>query len=127
MATAASNPQNMLIIAALGIGAYWYFVKRPVMAGPVATPAGTVARRYATNDANLWTAIGKIVGVVTPAQTRTYEAANAANSGPVPAYGSTPGDPYGGDYAAVNYSPNYDFSPIGLPEIAPDATGWLDF
>lgn len=41
MSAAAPNPQNLLLLAGLGIGAYWLMTRRAAMAAPqYSTPAG---------------------------------------------------------------------------------------
>lgn len=135
---ASIPPSNMILLAALGIGAYWFATRTAQgatlgqsasalwrQAGfPTATPIGPVAQTYEKNDAAMWGAAGKILGTVidrfAPSGTpNAYQTANAGYSGP--GSGSVyDGDPYGGSYSgqsdsyAANLAPGfssiYDYS-----------------
>lgn len=133
---ASIPPGNMILLAALGIGAYWFATRTAQgatlgqsasamfrQAGfPAATPIGPVAQTYQRNDDALWGAAGKILGTVidrfsTSSTPNEYQRANAANSGPSgPVYGDSAGDPYSGlnDSYAANLAPGfssiYDYS-----------------
>ncbi|WP_341904007.1 hypothetical protein [Polaromonas sp. YR568] len=125
MKTASIPPTNLLLLAALGIGAYWFATRSAQGAGlsslvggiprPAATPLGPVAQTYQRNDSALWNAVGKIGGAAfdklfnstTPT---VYQQQNASYSGTGSVYdGSVTGDPYSGynDGYAANLAPGY--------------------
>lgn len=133
---ASIPPSNMILLAALGIGAYWFATRTAQgatlgqsasqlwrQAGfPTATPIGPVAQTYQQNDSALWGAVGKLLGTAvdkfsTTSTPNAYQQANAANSGASgPVYGESAGDPYSGmnDSYAANLAPGfssiYDYS-----------------
>lgn len=102
------------MLAVLGIGAYWYFNRR---AAAAPAPAGTAQQQqWQGNDANVWGAVSKIIGMVSPSQTKTYYQQNASNSGPG-GTSSASGDPYNpqgsydssGDTFAISPAPDIDW------------------
>lgn len=123
MSAAAPNPSNLIMLAVLGAGAYWYFSRRalaaqPAPAGPRPAPGGSTAgdiARWAASDQGLWNNISRIIGAVTPTQTRAYYDANGRNSGPSHSGvgGGSTGDPYNPDgyydAAPVNPAPGIDW------------------
>jgi len=134
--SASIPPSNMILLAVLGIGAYWFATRTAQgatlgqsasamfrQAGfPAATPIGPVSQTYQRNDDALWGAAGKILGTVidrfsSSSTPNVYQQENAKYAGTGPVYdGSISGDPYSGmnDSYAANLAPGfssiYDYS-----------------
>jgi hypothetical protein len=68
MSAAAPNPKDIAILAALGIGVYWFMTRRAVAATPqavsLAANTPTTAQALATSAAGL---IGKLLGTASSA------------------------------------------------------------
>lgn len=137
---ASIPPSNMILLAALGIGAYWFATRTAQGATlgqsasrlwrqggfPTATPIGPIAQTYERNDAAMWGSVGKILGTAidkfsSSSTPNVYQQENAKYAGTGPVYdGSISGDPYGGSYSeagdgfaanlAPGYSSIYDYS-----------------
>ena len=81
--SAAPNPSKFLLIAALGVGAYW-FASRRASAAPVVTAAAR--RPAASSGGSLLSAVGHLVGNLlgtsntSPAALATGAAVGAANA-----------------------------------------------
>lgn len=135
MATASIPPNNMILLAALGIGAYW-FATRTAQGATLSQSASALFRQqqataigpvpsygnYAQNDNAMWGSVGKLLGTVIEKFSPTnspnqYQIANAKNSGPnATSGGNYSGDPYSSyaDTTPVNPAPQfgslYDYS-----------------
>lgn len=133
MSAAAPNPNNVLLLALLGIGAYYLFSRQQAGATTIVRPgaqqqpftAQQIAQ-WATNDRGLWNQVyATLGGRPTTAQTRDYLQANAAAADAArnqPVYGAPggdgpTGDPYnsGGDYYPVNPAPGQEESFWAMP------------
>lgn len=86
MSTAAPNPSNLILLAALGIGAYWFFSRNAIAGATAQTPGavygispGAQAQQYAKNDAALWSGVGGILKNITNSITANQARNNAAN------------------------------------------------
>lgn len=105
-ASPSPNPSNLILLAVLGIGAYWFMTQRAT-AGTRATvpsngqggimPSSGYATasilQWAANDKNLWSGVTKILGgSATPAQTAGYYAANNSYNGQGPVTPMSPSD-----------------------------------
>lgn len=134
MTTASIPPEKLILLAAVGIGAYWFMNQRAIAAGGSAlTPASLFYRNsaispsqagqgasalYAANDAKLWGSVGNLLGTTINRLTSTasstpnaYQQANGRYNGvgsSNPSGGST-GDPYNSmdDTVAANPAPQY--------------------
>lgn len=131
MTTASMPPDKILILAALGIGAY-YMTQRRAVAGSTTPGANQLFARqnrtpsqprqsapaiYQANDNALWRTIGGILGKAgsgygaSPTNApNVYQQANDANNGGPAGDSSTTGDPYStstGDGIAANPAPQF--------------------
>lgn len=61
MSAAAPNPENLIVLAAIGIGVYWFMTKRRVAAGTVPTQA--VSNPY-TGVANAANTVANVAGAL---------------------------------------------------------------
>lgn len=73
MSAAAPNPQNLIVLAAIGIGVYWFMTKHKVAA---ATPPTQAVSNPYTNVASAANTVANVVGAVS----RLFNGGNAAGT-----------------------------------------------
>lgn len=130
MTTASMPPDKLILLAAVGIGAYWFLNRRAMAAGtgglgasPAslfgssiagAGPAAAAAANYAANDSKLWASVGNLLGTTigkftTSTAPNVFQQANAALSGGSSGTSGAGrgGDPYNSsdDSYAINPAP----------------------
>lgn len=122
MSTLSIPPKNLLILAALGIGAYWLTTRRALAGqsganqaarGFLVSPAASANRaQQSKNDADLWKSVGGLLrGVVNQSGSNAAGTYNGTGSSDT---GAMSGDPYNPDFSATNPAPGfseaYDYS-----------------
>ena len=122
-ASPSPNPSNLILLAVLGIGAYWFLTQRAQAGAVRATvpsngqggimpssgfPTASVLQ-WAANDKSLWAGVTKLLGGgATPAQTAGYYAANNSynNQGPVTPMSPSDDNSVFPDWVPSNPSPS---------------------
>lgn len=86
MSAAAPNPNKLMLLAAIGIGVYWFMSRRTAAAAPVAVSPTSpqAAATYQRNDAAMWAGIWNTIGRPTINDIMNRQAAAGHASGAAP-------------------------------------------
>jgi hypothetical protein len=119
-ASSSPNPQNIILLAALGAGAYWFLTRRRVMAQPIAAPAPTAARPG--ND------VAGIAGQVVGAISNLFGRAGSAMNGTYDGRAAQPWDvtPQGASGPRFNNPSAYVSSAVDGAAFNPPTVGAFD-
>lgn len=117
MSSAAPDPMKIVVLAAVGVGVYWFMSRRAVAAAPVA--AGLPPSQYradaATGLASVLTAVGGLFRAAAPAiAPGTYDGRSAQPWDTTPSYGA-PGVAYNNPsaYVASSAVDGLPINPVG--------------